>query len=223
MHMARWLKQHLRLNPDPPARVFRPQWVRNVLPRYLAIALAFILTAPFVARAQDPLVLEFDPARSRISFAVASFPHVVEGTFKLKRGLIRLDMTSGTADGAVIVDAASGDSGNQWRDSDMRRDILECERYPEIVFAPQSVILRKVDSGDSLVKVQGILTLHGAKHPIELSLSVHENEREVTLSGSFTIPYVAWGLKDPSLLLFRAGKNVEVAISSVARLERPTQ
>ncbi len=97
------------------------------------------------------------------------------------------------------------------------------QRYPEIIFAPQSVILRQLDSGDSQVKVQGILTLHGANHPIELSLSVHENDREVALSGSFTIPYVAWGLKDPSLLLFRAGKNVAVAISCVGRLGRPTQ
>jgi polyisoprenoid-binding protein YceI len=183
----------------------------------MLIALVLKCSAPVVALAQEVIGLDFDAARSRIGFSVEGFPHSVQGTFKLKSGRARLDMASGKADGAVVIDATSGISGNGWRDSEMRRDILESERYPEIVFAPQSFVLLRPESGDAQAKVHGILTLHGAGHPMDLSLSLHHSDSMVTATGHITIPYVAWGLKDPSLLVLRMGKTVDIELSTVAR------
>ena len=192
--------------------------IASAYERAILVVLLVACNGPAAALAQEVIALDFDTARSRISFSVEGFPHSVQGTFKMKSGRVRLDMTSGKADGAVVVDATSGISGNDWRDRDMRRDILQSERYPEIIFAPQSFVLFKPESGDSQVKVHGILTLCGAGHPVDLTLSLHQSDSSVAATGRITIPYVAWGLKDPSLLILRISKNVGIELSAVARV-----
>jgi len=36
----------------------------------------------------------------------------------------------------------------------------------------------------------------------------------VTVKGAFQIPYVAWGMKDPSMFIVRAAKEVDVTVES---------
>jgi polyisoprenoid-binding protein YceI len=195
--------------------------VMNKISKLLG-TLSILLSLSVVVAAQEVIVLDFDAARSQIKFTVASFPHAVEGTFKLKSGHVQLDTMTGKADGAIAVDATTGDSGNSWRDGDMRRDILESNRFPEIIFTPQSFVLAKQYTGKPTVTAHGILALHGSNHPIDISLVFHQSENEVVASGRFAIPYVEWGLKDPSLLLFRAAKTVDVELAAIAHVRTGT-
>ncbi|MFN8008323.1 MAG: YceI family protein [Terriglobia bacterium] len=59
----------------------------------------------------------------------------MQGTFRMKSGFIKFDPRTGAAKG-LVVDATSGDSGNDGRDQRMHKDILESQLYPEITFAP---------------------------------------------------------------------------------------
>ena len=52
-------------------------------------------------------VLEFDPAQTKVQFTLADVLHTVQGTFKLKRGNIRIDAASGAVSGEIVVDATS--------------------------------------------------------------------------------------------------------------------
>ena len=64
------------------------------------------------ALAGHEIALTFEPAQTKVNYMVESTLHTVHGTFQLKRGNLRLDLASGKAEGELVVDAASGNSGN---------------------------------------------------------------------------------------------------------------
>ncbi|MGO9230669.1 MAG: YceI family protein, partial [Bryobacteraceae bacterium] len=99
------------------------------LPYLTACVLA--LVSPLAAQ---ELSLEMDPAQSKVDFTLGDVLHTVHGTFQLKRGAIRFDPASGRAFGELLVDARSGASGNDTRDRKMHKEILESQRFPDIVF-----------------------------------------------------------------------------------------
>ena len=117
-------------------------------------------------------VLELDPAKTAIAFSLTGWPHDTHGTFKLKRGLIRIYPATGKMDGIVIVDASSANSGVTMRDERMRSSILEVSRFPEISFAPQRVESHGEPQGEFPVKVRGRLMLHGTRHDFTIDALV---------------------------------------------------
>lgn len=147
------------------------------------------------------ITLELDPTHTKIEFTVAATLHTVNGTFTIKNGTIRFDLATGSVGGLVVVDAASGDSGNKGRDHKMHDEILESQRYPDITFIPTKLSGKFELQGESSLEVEGILRLHGADHPVTLTLPVHTEGNTATAKTQFVIPYVAWGLKNPGTFL----------------------
>lgn len=163
-------------------------------------------------------VLELNPANTHIDYTLQGWPHVTHGTFQLARGLIRIDPATGRADGSVIVSAISGDSGSHMRDSEMKDSILEVERYPEITFTPQQAEGQSAARGEFPATIRGILTLHGAPHEITLSMMVRPSGDQFTATTHFAVPYVAWGMKNPSILMFRCADTVYVDVRTQGRV-----
>ena len=165
-----------------------------------------------------PAVVELDSAATRVAFTLRGALHTVEGGFALKHGTIRLDPATGKAEGLIVVDAASGRSGNDSRDTAMRNDVLESSRYPEIRFTPQR--FERLDSAADEIHlaVHGLLALHGTEHEIALPVVARLIGDQVTFTTHFLVPYVAWGLKDPSLLILRVAKEVAIEVSGVGQL-----
>ncbi len=120
------------------------------MPRWLLVAalISVLGVSADTLRAQE-MILELDPANSRIEFTVAATLHTVHGTFALKHGTIHFNPSNGAASGLVVVDAASGDSGNSGRDHKMHAEILESQRYPEITFTPTKMSGKVELQGDS--------------------------------------------------------------------------
>ena len=169
------------------------------------------------ANAQEA-VLTLEPANTHIDYTLQGWPHVTHGTFHLIRGVIRIDPASGKIEGSVVVSAVSGDSGSSMRDDEMKDSILEAERYPEIIFMPQQAEGRRSSQGEFPATIHGILTLHGSPHEIALKLMVQSNGDGFSATTSFAVPYVAWGLKNPSLLIFRCADTVYVNVKTQGRV-----
>jgi len=163
--------------------------------------------------------IELDPARTTISFTLGDVLHTVHGTFKLKRGSITFDSTTGKAAGEIVVDVASGDSGGGGRDKRMHKEILESARYPEAVFTADRVSGDLAPHGESQLDVHGAFQIHGASHEMTFHFRAEANGNEVVSSTSFVIPYVQWGMKNPSNFLLRVNDKVEMNIKTTGRLQ----
>ena len=171
-----------------------------------------------VLQAQET-TLQLDPASTTIHFTLGASLHTVHGTFRLKSGVIHFNPATGQASGVITVDATSAETGNNSRDRKMHREILESQRFPEITFSPRKVSPVPISlRGNSTVQVDGTFRLHGDDHPVTLSLAVEVSGATIAVKTHFLIPYVAWGLKNPSTFLLRVSDHVDVEIAADARL-----
>jgi hypothetical protein len=51
---------------------------------------------------------------------------------------------------------------------------------------------------------------------MQITVNLHPKDSAVVSQSHFTIPFVAWGLKDPSIMLFRADKIVTLDVDAIA-------
>jgi polyisoprenoid-binding protein YceI len=165
-------------------------------------------------------VLELNPAKTEIAFTVSDTLHTVHGTFKLKRGSIRFDPETGKAAGEIVIDVPSGASGSGMRDKRMQKEILESQKYPEAVFTPDRVDGRLAAQGPSEVDAHGTIRIHGADHELTLHFKIVAEGNQYTASTHFTIPYVLWGMKNPSNFFLKVGDKVEMDVKADGILSR---
>jgi len=190
----------------------------NVSHGQTRVRFCFALCATFAALTLVPsvwaqeFVVQLDPAQTKIEFTLGSTLHTVEGTFRLKSGTIRFDRTSGKIGGSIIVDATSGESGNAGRDRKMHREILESGKYSEIIFTPSQVKGAFDPKGPSRVEISGRFSLHGQDHDVTLPIDVQPSGRQLLMATHITIPYIKWGMKNPSTFILRAADKVEIEI-----------
>jgi len=183
-------------------------------------ALAQLCVIPLCAAAGSAreLELDLDRAQTRIEFTLGAVLHTVHGGFALKRGSIHFDPVTGQAGGEIVIDAASGDTGNPDRDQRMHKDVLESAHFPEIVFIPDHVTGKVELDGASHAQIHGIVRIHGSEHELTLPVEAQATNGQIAATAHFTAPYQMWGMKNPSTLLLRVSGKVEVAIHAVARI-----
>ena len=146
-------------------------------------------------------VLEFDPAQTKVEFTLADVLHTVQGTFKLKQGGIRIDAATGAVSGEIVVDAASGDSGSGARD----------RRMPDRL---EGTVPKQ---GAASLKMHGMFRIHGADHEITLPVEVEAGDGQYAATLHFVVPYVQWGMKNPSTLILRVSDKVNITVKTVAK------
>ena len=140
---------------------------------------------------------------------------MVHRTYTLKSGEFLFNPISGMAVGVILVDATSGESGQPARDKRMQDEVLESNRYPAIFYHPTEIKGPfKAGEGTQDLTGEGTFNIHGADHPLELPLKVQISADTVTVTTRFTVPYVEWGMKNPSKFLLRVGKQVEIEVTA---------
>jgi polyisoprenoid-binding protein YceI len=182
------------------------------------LALVVAVTAPRAAPAARRAALELDAARTIVRFAVDGTAHETHGTFRLERGWIELDAATGAARGTVVVDAASGDSGSAARDRRMKDVVLQTDAHPHVEFHPTRFDGALGPDGEFDGTLHGTLVLLGVPHPVDAATHGRLAGAEMTASCRLTIPYVAWGLTDPSVLFLKVAKDVRLDVAAVGRV-----
>ena len=74
-------------------------------------------------------VVTLDPEATEISFALGATMHTVYGSLHLVSGRVQFDDSNGTASGRVVVDALSGNTGNDSRDRKMHAQVLLSDSF----------------------------------------------------------------------------------------------
>jgi len=208
----------------------RMNWSRSRLARVFY----FLVTAPLVlvvlsalpqhAAPKIPaaeIVLGIDPAQSKVRWVLGTTLHTVHGTFAFKNGTFHVDPASGKASGEIAVYATSGDSGNDGRDKKMHKDVLESGKFPDIIFRPDRVEGKIAPQGIFTVQVHGILVLHGSEHELTVPVQAEFAGDHWTGSAKFNVPFIDWGLKNPSNFFFKVNHTVEIELELKGSLQNP--
>jgi len=185
--------------------------------RHIALFVFALMTAAHIAQAQQK-IFTLDPAQTKVNFTVDSTLHTVHGDFRLKRGSIQFDNSTGAATGELVVDSASGESGNNGRDKKMHKEILESPKYSDIVFTPQHVKGTVANEGKSTIEVEGTLTMHGKSKPVTMPLEVQLQNGTGSADGTFSVKYQEWGMKNPSTFVLRVNDSVHIHVHAIGRI-----
>jgi len=166
------------------------------------------------------LSVDFDPAVTKINWSLGGNVHTTHGTFQLKQGHVDVNAANGDIGGELVVEANSGDSGNGPRDKRMKKEILETDKYPEIRFKVTKLEELGPLKSDQSLRVIGQFSIHGASHEISIPLQITMNGTEFSGTGKFVVPFIDWGMKDPSNFLFKVNKTVEVDLVAAGHMKR---
>ncbi len=182
---------------------------------FLALALAVALAPASLAQQQTFAV---DSNASEVRMKLNTTHEVVNGSFHIQSGSINFDRTASRISGIIVVASASGNTGNGSRDKKMHNDILKVEQFTTVSFAPKSYTGTIATSGDSSIQVSGVFTLLGTAHDLTIPLQIHIEGSKATAKGNFIVPYVQWGLKNPSFLIWKAENDVAIDLNLVGQI-----
>ena len=184
---------------------------------FAVLALAVILAPAVLAQHQTFTV---NSGASEVKMTLKTTHELVNGAFHIQSGSV--DFARGTPEmsGSVVVLAGSGKTGNGSRDKKMNKEILQVEQHATVSFEPKSYAGVIAPSGDSTIQVTGIFTLLGTPHEITVPMLVHLEGTTATAKAHFAVPYIQWGLKDPSFLFWKADHDVAIDILLTGRLSK---
>ncbi len=159
-------------------------------------------------------MLELNPAQTHIEFTLSDILHTVHGTFKLRRGAVRYDVKTGKCSGEIVIDAQSGDSGSEARDKRMHKNILESDHYPDIAFYPDHI-----EGASSKPSIHGLFRIHGKDHEMTILVEAASTGNGLDVTTHFSVPYVRWGMKNPSTLFLRVSDTVTIDVRAAGRIQ----
>ena len=182
---------------------------------FAALSLALALGPTALCQHQTFAV---NPDTSEVRMKLNTTHEVVYGTFHIQSGSIDFDRSGGRIAGQVIVAAGSGKTGNGSRDKKMDKDILKVDQYTTVSFSPKAYTGTIAPSGDSTIQVEGVFTLLSTPHDLTIPMQVHIDGSKATVKAAFTVPYVQWGLKNPSFLIWKAENDVAIDLNLAGRV-----
>lgn len=186
----------------------------------MRVQYAILVLAAAAPLTASQYVLTLTPQTTKIGLTLSDVLHTVHGTFKLKSGEIDFDPETGAASGQIVVDVASGESGSGPRDRRMHANVLESAKYPDAVFTPDRLEGKLAPRGISDVKLHGTFRIHGGAHEMRMDVQAKVNDDRLSSTARFEIPYVAWGMKDPSTFLLKVSKTVQITVESEGKLTK---
>jgi polyisoprenoid-binding protein YceI len=180
--------------------------------------LAALALGAGLAPAADQRAPTLDPAETDVSFTLGATLHTVHGSAPLTRGVVAFDPDGGAASGEIVVNGSLAETGNEKRDRDMHDKVLLSPRFPSVVLRPTRVEGRVPLSGTAAITVHGSIELIGRPHDIAIPAEITVTGSAVAIRAEFELPYVDWGLADPSKFLLSVDKHVTVTVVGTGRM-----
>ena len=184
---------------------------------FAIFALACLLVPTALAQHQTFVV---NPDASQVKITLNTTHEIVNGAFHIQSGSIAFERGTPKLSGSVVVLAGSGKTGNDSRDKRMNKEILKVEQYATVSFEPRTFTGALAPSGDSTIQATGIFTLLGTPHEITIPVQVHLDGSSATAKAHLVLPYIQWGVKDPSFLIWKADKDVAIDLNLVGAISQ---
>ena len=184
--------------------------------KFFAVLILALIFAP-AALAQH-LDFAVNPDASEVKMKLNTTHEIVNGTFHVQSGSVEFDRGATKISGTVVVAAGSGKTGNDSRDKKMNKDILKVDQYTTVSFAPKAYKGTILASGDSTIQVSGVFMLLGTPHDLTIPMQIHIDGSKAIAKAQFVVPYVQWGLKNPSFLIWKAENDVAIDLTLVGNI-----
>jgi polyisoprenoid-binding protein YceI len=184
----------------------------------LAALVALALAAPAAA---EPFRLVLDPAATEIRFTLGARLHTVRGRFALAAGEIAFDPETREAAGEIRVDARSGDTGIDRRDRVMHEEVLDSARHPLLALRAERIVVSERGADTLTGRLFGRFEVRGVSHPLALDFEGAREGERATVRVRFDVPWVAWGLPDPSNALLAVDDVLSVEVEASGSLAAP--
>jgi polyisoprenoid-binding protein YceI len=155
---------------------------------------------------------ELDSKHSSIAFvATHGFGSKINGTFAISGGSITVDERVALSKVVAVIDAASVDTGNKLRDTEVRSPLfLKTKTYPTFDFESSDVT-----QSDGAWAVRGSLTARGTTAPAEFTItSLTTNADGFDAVATARTDRYAHGVRAARGV---AGRHLELTISVTAR------
>ncbi len=182
---------------------------------FAIFALALTCSPVLIAQHQN---FTLNPDSSEVKIRLNTTHEVVNGTFQVQSGSIDFDRAASRISGLVTVGTGTGKTGNDSRDKKMKKDILKVQEFATVSFAPKTYTGTISASGDSNIQVTGVFTLLGIPHDLTIPVRIHMDGPKATVQAQLVVPYVQWGLKNPSFLIWKAENDVRVDLDLVGQV-----
>ena len=181
----------------------------------LLMAFLLVLARPVAA---EPFRLVLDPAATEISFTLGATLHTVRGSFALVTGELGFDPDSGAASGEIRVDARSGDTGVDRRDRVMHEEVLDSAHHSLLRFRPERIDVLERGPDALAGRLFGRFEVRGVSHPLALTFQGTRAGERATITVRFDVPWVAWGLPDPSNAILSVDDKLAVEVRTSGAL-----
>jgi polyisoprenoid-binding protein YceI len=187
------------------------------------MARAIVCAAVLVAQAATLLpvgAFQIEPGASRVEFLVRDNRGGFTGSTDRVTGTVHVRQVDGEAFAATVearVDARALSTGIGLRDAQMRRDFLQTDRFPHIVFRGAVAARGRVTALRVPAVARGTLTVRDVTREVEIPLEVTALGDEYLATGETTIRLSAFGIPVPRFLLFVAEDPVTVRLQVRAR------
>jgi polyisoprenoid-binding protein YceI len=180
---------------------------------------AFLISAP--AGAAEFIVKAGAP--NKVVFVSKAATETFDGETDRITGRIVVD-AAGVIDTVTVnleVDMASLDTGIGKRNSHMRENHLETDKYPKAVFAGASVL---GPEGATLApgkpvsfECEGDFTLHGVTKRLRVTVEVTQRDaRTLAFKTAFKVPLADYKIDRPKFLFLKLGEVQDVTVEGVA-------
>jgi polyisoprenoid-binding protein YceI len=132
----------------------------------------------------------------------------VEGTATVTQ----VEAESFAASVEARVDARTLETGSRIRDGQMRRDFLQTDRHPFILFRGTAASREPVTGGTVRALLHGTLTIRGTAREIEMPVAATVLADEYRVTGEATIRLSEYGIPIPRFLVFVAEDAITVRV-----------
>lgn len=145
---------------------------RRLLPRISFIFCVALVSSVAAAETHN---FKIDSGQTTVQFEIKQFFGKVTGRFHDVRGTLQIDVDH-PENSSVTASCPTRtvSTGNSTRDSHLRSELFEVEKFPQASFRSGKVVRTAKDRAD----VSGDLTLHGVTRPIVLHVTLLERKNK---------------------------------------------
>ena len=190
--------------------------------RMIVCVLGLTLAAAQGAHAADYRVSP--GGATKVVFVSKAPTETFEGKTSKMEGVITLDpgAVGDSIRAHLEVDLASLDTGIGKRNQLMRRDHLECDKYPKAIFDGATVLTPgKLESGKTTTfEIEGTFTIHGVSRRLrckaDAGLTKEGGAEAITFAASFPVALPDYGIRRPEFLFLKLAEVQQVHVTGVA-------